>query len=139
MTPLCSRCHRAPAKPGQAYCVDCYRAYQRDWARRNRGQKPRPVKPVCDPGEKFCTKCRRILPVEHFSRCRSKSDGLMSNCKECDYLKQLSYKERHRRRVRRLNRENTRKFRENNPGYNARACAKSKRRRIEKKMKGTAS
>lgn len=63
----------------------------------------------------------------------------MSNCKECDYLKQLSYKERHRRQVRRINRENTRRFRAANPGYNARACAKAKRRRIEKKMKVVAS
>ena len=135
MTSLCSHCHHAPAKSGQAYCVECYRVYQRDWARRHRGSKPRPVKPVCAPGEKFCTKCRRVLPIERFSRCRSKSDGLMSNCKECDYFKQLAYKERHRRRLRPKFREASRQFRAVNPGYNARACARYKRRRIEKKMR----
>lgn len=133
-SPLCSRCHKAPRKATHSYCAECMRTYNREWTQRKRGAKPRPIKPVLLPGEKFCNKCQRILPVEKFSRCKSKRDGRMSNCKDCDYLKQVAYKSKHRARIRVQAREASRRFRAAHPGYNAAACLRYKRRRIAKKL-----
>lgn len=133
-TQLCCRCHKAPSKPKDCYCVECRRTYNREWGQRKRGSKPRPIKPVLQPGEKFCFKCERILPVERFSRSKGKRDGRMSHCKACDYMKQLTYKAKNRARVRKQAREGSRRFRATNPGYNAAACLRYKRRRIARKM-----
>ncbi len=135
---LCCRCHREPRKSKQGYCVACYRTYQREWAQRNRGQKPRPIKPVLPPGFKFCPRCERSLPVERFSRCQSKSDGRMSHCKECDYMKQLRWREKNSARIRVRDRDYQRKWRAANPGYNAAASRRSKRRRIARKFREVA-
>ena len=32
---------------------------------------------------KRCSKCGRILPIDNFSKDKTKKDGLRSNCKEC--------------------------------------------------------
>lgn len=134
MTKLCTRCHRQPRKPGQCYCVDCSRTYQREWARKNRGQKPRPVKPVLNEGEKFCFKCERILPVERFSRCSSKRDGRASCCKECDYLRQLVWRSKNEQYRRERDRRNQKAWREKHPNYNREYLAKRKRLRIARKI-----
>ncbi len=34
--------------------------------------------------EKQCPKCKQIFPVEMFNKNKSKSDGLSSNCRNCD-------------------------------------------------------
>lgn len=137
-TTLCCRCHKQPRRATQAYCNDCMRAYNREWCQRKRGTKPRPIKPVVGPDEKFCTKCERILPKTRFSKCRSKRDGLMSICKECDYFKKLTYKARNKAKVNEYNRVYARQWRAKNPEYNRNALAKSKRRRIARKMQQAA-
>lgn len=131
---VCSRCHQAPRKGTHSYCADCLRVYNREWARRKRGSKPRPVAPVLQPGEKFCFKCERILPVDHFYRSRGKVDGRMSMCRDCDHLKQIAYRSKNRSKIRVQSREATRRYRALHPGYNARACAKAKRKRIARKI-----
>lgn len=133
-TKLCCRCHKKPRRSTQGYCTDCMRAYNREWCRLKRGSTPRPIKPVVGDDEKFCPKCERILPKSKFSKCRSKRDGLMSNCKDCDYFKQLTYKSKHRERVKEYNRVYQRAYRAANPDYNRKNLARSKRRRIAKKM-----
>lgn len=35
------------------------------------------------PDEKYCGKCKRKLPLEKFSRDKSKKDGLNHTCKDC--------------------------------------------------------
>lgn len=132
---LCCRCHKAPRRATHTYCTECMRAYNREWCQRKRGSTPRPIKPVLQPGEKFCFGCERILPVEHFHRCKSKSDGRMSRCKDCDYMKQVAYKSKNRARLRERERESSRRFRAAHPGYNSKACAMTKRRRIARKMR----
>lgn len=32
---------------------------------------------------KICTKCKLEKPISQFNKCRSKKDGLQSECKEC--------------------------------------------------------
>lgn len=132
--PLCCECHQAPRKPKQAYCVECSRTYQREWARRNRGCKPRPLKPVVPSGMKFCPRCTRTLTIESFSRCKGKYDGRCAHCKECERFRK-SMKRKPLTEAQRYQRNAyMRQWRANNPGYNARSCARQKRRRILRKL-----
>ena len=43
--------------------------------------------------EKTCTKCKRSLPLDSFSRDRSKKDGLRSQCRECQKAADRRYRE----------------------------------------------
>ena len=43
-------------------------------------------------GLKVCYKCGRALPIEQFSKDKSKKDGLNGKCKECD----AQYREEHK-------------------------------------------
>jgi hypothetical protein len=63
----------------------------------------------------------------------------MSCCKECDYIKQLRYMDKNRAKIRVKRRESARRFRAANPGYNARACQKAKRRRMGRKIEQASS
>lgn len=135
---LCSRCHRAPRRTTHCWCVECLRAYNREWCRRHRGTRPRPIKPVLQEGEKFCRTCERILPEAHFSRSASKRDGRMSNCKDCDYLKKLRYRRKNKAKIREQQRLSSRKWRADHPDYNRKSLAKSKRKRIAEKMRQAA-
>jgi len=131
----CTRCKTAPRKIGRCMCTECYRDYQREWARVNRNQQPRPQPPrPLEAHEKYCAKCDRILPRDAFHKSRSKGDGLMSCCKSCDTLKQFSYRVRNRPVVREKGRLASRKFRAANPGYNTLAQRRSRRRKLEQKL-----
>lgn len=126
---LCCRCHEKPRKDlpsgrQDAYCVECRRTYDREWARQKRGYTPRPVKPVMNEGEKFCFKCERILSMERFSRSKDKPDGRMSICKDCDAIKQLRWQTKNRARLRRIRREASRKWRAEHPGFHSFAHAR---------------
>lgn len=133
----CSRCHKAPRKPKQSYCIECLRTYQREWARRNRGCKPRPVKPVVVDGEKFCPRCTRTLPVERFSRCRGKYDGRCAHCKDCARFRKSMHRKPLTAAQRRQRNGYMRQWRADHPGYNARACAAQKRKRTWRRILGT--
>lgn len=111
------------------------REYNTEWCRRKRGSTPRPIKPVLQPGEKFCFKCERILPLDHFYRCKSKPDGRMSTCKDCDGFKQTVYRHKHTAKIRQQARISSQNWRAKHPGYNAQSCLRYKRRRLEKKLK----
>lgn len=132
---LCSKCQRAQAKGNHCYCADCLRTYHREWARRKRGSQARPFKPEVGAGEKFCGTCGRILPIEQFSRSRGKADGRMSMCKMCDQVRQSRYRQQNRRRVRKLNRERSRRWRAAHPDYNRNYLAQRKRERIARKLR----
>ena len=34
-------------------------------------------------GTKICSKCKKELPIDHFQKDKSKSDGLNTRCKDC--------------------------------------------------------
>lgn len=136
---LCYRCHEnlrkeLPSGRRDAYCAECRRTYDREWARQKRGSTPRPIKPVLNAGEKFCFKCERILPVEHFSRSTGKADGRMSVCKDCDLLRQLRWQSKNRAKLRRMRREASRKWRAEHPGYNRRYSENARRKRLMKRL-----
>lgn len=72
---------------------------------------------------KSCTTCRRILPINCFSKCSSAKDGLQWMCKDChkDYRenhkeRRKNYRETHREQIREYDREryeaNKEQFRE---------------------------
>ena len=131
---LCCRCHQQPRKYSSGYCVECAREYNREWARRKRGAKARPIKPVLNDGEKFCFKCERILSIEHFHRCKSKPDGRMSTCKDCDYLKQLVWRAKNRKHLRERERKSSQRWRDTHPGYNKQYNQKRRRVRLMRKL-----
>lgn len=39
--------------------------------------------PLVQPGDKFCFCCSSVKPHADFYRCRTKPDGLSSQCKPC--------------------------------------------------------
>lgn len=45
-------------------------------------------------GTKVCSKCKRELPIEMFSKCKSNNDGLERSCKQCNkaYCKKYNNK-----------------------------------------------
>src|SRR5689334_14652181 len=132
---LCACCKQAPRKGNDCYCADCRRAHSRNSARRTRGNNPRkqPWRPL-KPDEKFCPRCNRILDKTEFSKNRGKKDGLMSNCKRCDAIKQMIYQNKNRKRLRPIKTQRMREYRAANPGYNARSCALYHRRCIARKL-----
>lgn len=130
----CCKCHNAP-RGSNGYCVACNRAYQRDYARRKRGAKPRkqPLRAL-EPHEKFCPGCGLIRDRSDFYKCRSKSDGLMSHCKTCDSFKQMRYQNKNRKHLRPLQRIRQRAFRAANPGYNSNAVRRYRKRKLLRKV-----
>ena len=46
-------------------------------------------------GLKVCGKCGRVLPVEQFSKDKTKKDGLNYKCKECDKQHTKQYDQEH--------------------------------------------
>lgn len=75
---------------------------------------------------KMCSKCKQYKPIEYFGKDKRSSDGLRSQCKECEKEYQRKYDESHRekrheygKKYRESHRdvENARakRFRENNP------------------------
>lgn len=42
-------------------------------------------------GLKYCPNCNRTLPVSHFYKCKSRSDGLQVYCKDCKHKKTDNY------------------------------------------------
>lgn len=132
MSRICIQCQKAPADSSRrTYCRECARAYQRDWARKHRGSTPKKTAPrPLEQHEKWCVRCERILTRDDFYRETRAGDGLQSICKGCEAFRQTV--KRHTGRVamkRKKQRERSRKFRANNPGYNARACRKYLQRR----------
>jgi len=121
---LCSNCGNAPADSSRRnYCRECARTYQRDYARRVRGCKPRPAPPrPLEAGEKFCPRCQRILSRDSFYRETRAGDGLSSICKGCEAFRQQAKRDRKPATTRRRQRIRSAAFRAKNPGYNARAC-----------------
>lgn len=45
-------------------------------------------------GTKVCSKCKKELPIEMFSKCKSNNDGLERSCKQCNkaYCKKYNNK-----------------------------------------------
>ena len=131
---LCCKCHQAP-RHTNGYCKACNRIYQREYARRKRGAKPRPQAwRALEENEKYCPKCDRILDRSRFSMSASTKDGFMSWCKGCDAFKQASYRAKNKRRLRPLWRAHSAAFRAANPGYNARAVRRHKLGRVLEKL-----
>ena len=75
-----------------------------------------------EPYEKYCPGCNRIRAKTQFSKNRSKKDGLMSHCKDCDSIKQMIYQNKNRKRLQPIKTRKMREYRAANPGYNARSC-----------------
>jgi len=121
---LCTCCNSAPADSSRRnYCRECNRIYQREWARRKRGGKPRPVPPrQVEAYEKFCPRCELILSRDQFFKETRAGDGLSSICKACEYWRQQAKRDKKPATTRRKQRIRSAAFRAKNPGYNARAC-----------------
>lgn len=134
MTALCCNCHAAP-RGSNGYCPACNRTYQRDYARRKRGSKPRPQPwRALAENEKYCGGCDRILDRSQFYKCRSKKDGLTSHCKRCNSFNQMRYQAKNRKRLRPLGRIRSAEFRAANPGYNSEAVRRYRKRKMLKKI-----
>lgn len=92
-TPICPHCggrHRLYAD--RAAHPDCWRAHRRLYYHQvlvPRKLAPPPPQPSLPDGHKCCTGCGRVLPLDQFYRCRSKRDGHMSRCKQCEHLRKL--------------------------------------------------
>lgn len=133
---ICSCCNVRPADSSRRnYCRECARTYQRDYARRKRGCKPRPAPPrPLEAHEKFCPHCKRILERDNFYKETRAGDGLSSIYKGCEAFRQSAKYYRNIRRNRRKQRVRSAAFRANNPGYNARVCLTYARRRKARKL-----
>jgi hypothetical protein len=123
-TRICTCCGKAPADSSRRnYCRECNRTYQRDWARRHRGSKPRKTAPrPLEAHEKFCPRCELILSRDQFFKETRASDGLSSICKACEYWRQQAKRDKKPGTTRRKQRVRSAAFRAKNPGYNARVC-----------------
>jgi len=120
---LCSRCGKAPRMKYTGYCIECNRTYQREYARRTRGCKPKKMPPrPLEENEKFCPRCELILSRDQFFKESRAGDGLSSICKACEYWRQQAKRDRKPATSRRKQRIRSAAFRAKNPGYNARAC-----------------
>ncbi len=86
---VCNRCHiekpltefsrNKTNKDGFArYCKDCIRILNHNPNIKHR------EKHYCNTGFKVCSKCKIEKPVGAFCKDKHHSDGLKSNCKECD-------------------------------------------------------
>lgn len=58
-----------------------------------------PIGLVCAEGNKFCSKCNRVLPVEDFHVRKKSPDGRYVWCKTCSAAYASSWYERNRARV----------------------------------------
>src|SRR6185369_17654847 len=91
----CSRCHKKPRGKNN-YCVECNRLYQREWARRKRGYKPRKVRPKTVKGIRYCSECDRTYEVSEFFKNAARADGLSVYCKKCEMKRINEWKRRRR-------------------------------------------
>ena len=47
-------------------------------------------------GFKRCSKCGEIKPISEFYKCKRKTDGLRSDCKQCHKAVRNEYYQNHR-------------------------------------------
>ena len=45
---------------------------------------------------KLCRKCNQIKPLTEYTKDKTKSDGLESNCKSCRYIKSKQYRDKNK-------------------------------------------
>lgn len=92
MTKICRKCgeqkplsefgkQRRNADGCEARCKSCYNRQQRE-KRQSIAKIPSPSAVIMN-GQKGCSKCRKILPVSHFSASSKVKSGLQSQCKVC--------------------------------------------------------
>lgn len=131
---LCCKCHKKP-RGTSGYCTECNRVYQREYARRKRGAKPRKMPwRTLKAHEKYCPGCNRILDRNEFSNSSTKKDGKQSHCKRCASFKQMRYTSKNRLRLRPLRRISSAAFRAAHPGYNTNAVRRYRKRKLLRKI-----
>ncbi len=89
----------------------------------------------------FCSKCKRLLPLKAFNKCKRNKSGLQDHCKECkskhakEYYKKTKEKQNLIGKIWRANnkekvRQKINKWRNNNPERTKEIDKKVKRKRV---------
>ena len=133
---LCTLCGKEPRVGKSSFCLECRRAYNREWNRIRRGvKKPRKFPwRALEEDEKYCGGCDRILDRSKFYKDKQKKDGLMSRCSRCDSFKQMRYKAKNKAAHREKNRISQAKFRAAHPGCNTEAIHRYRKRKMTERF-----
>lgn len=84
--PYCGEQHRI--WKDKATHPDCWRAHRRNYYHNVLvPRKDAPKLPLPPDGHKRCTGCERVLPLDQFHYDKSKRDGHMARCKDCERLR----------------------------------------------------